>query len=64
MVSYHDPALSSSLSPSSSSEAISERDSSLGRPSSRCWRRRFSNASRSWIFLLCHVFAASFSFFS
>jgi hypothetical protein len=34
IVSYHDPASLSSLSSSSSSEAVSEGDSSSGRPSS------------------------------
>jgi hypothetical protein len=37
-VSYRDPSSLSSLSSSSSSEAVLEGDSSLGRPSSLCWR--------------------------
>jgi hypothetical protein len=50
MVSYHDPMSLSSLSSLSSSEAVLEGDSSLGRPSSRCWRRCLSSASHSQIF--------------
>jgi hypothetical protein len=45
-VSYHDQALSSSLS-SSSLETDSEGDSSSGIPSRLCCRRRFFNASCS-----------------
>jgi hypothetical protein len=45
-VSYHDQALSSSLS-SSSPETVSEGDSSSGSPLRLCCRQRFFNTSCS-----------------